>query len=87
MPCATGPLSPAPIGRVINLQADGSAMYTLQALWTQAREQLNVTTLICSKSQLSNFAGRTYVSGTYISRPEGFIADRSQKSRHRLGSA
>jgi len=33
---------------VINLQADGSGMYTLQGLWTQAREGLNVTTLICS---------------------------------------
>jgi acetolactate synthase-1/2/3 large subunit len=31
---------------VIGLQADGSAMYTIQALWTQARENLNVTTII-----------------------------------------
>jgi acetolactate synthase-1/2/3 large subunit len=33
---------------VINFQADGSAAYTVQALWTQARESLNVTTLLCS---------------------------------------
>jgi acetolactate synthase-1/2/3 large subunit len=33
---------------VINFQADGSAMYTVQSLWTQARESLNVTTMICS---------------------------------------
>ena len=33
---------------MINFEADGSAMYTVQALWTQARESLNVTTLICS---------------------------------------
>jgi acetolactate synthase-1/2/3 large subunit len=33
---------------VIDLQADGSALYTVQALWTQAREGLDVTTLICS---------------------------------------
>jgi acetolactate synthase-1/2/3 large subunit len=33
---------------VINPQADGSAMYTLQALWTQARERLNVKTIICN---------------------------------------
>ena len=32
--------------RVLNLQADGSAMYTLQALWTQARERLPVTTVL-----------------------------------------
>ena len=36
--------------RVISLQADGSGMYTVQALWTaQApRERLNVTTILCS---------------------------------------
>jgi acetolactate synthase-1/2/3 large subunit len=33
---------------VIAFQADGSGMYTLQALWTQARERLDVTTLICN---------------------------------------
>ena len=33
---------------VVCLQADGSAMYTLQALWTQAREGLNVTTVVLS---------------------------------------
>ena len=32
--------------RVITLQADGSAAYTVQALWTQARENLPVTTLL-----------------------------------------
>jgi acetolactate synthase-1/2/3 large subunit len=31
---------------VIGLQADGSAMYTIQALWTQARERLDVTTIV-----------------------------------------
>lgn len=47
-PCATGAAVACPERRVINLQADGSAMYTLQSLWTQAREQLNVTTIICN---------------------------------------
>ena len=47
-PCATGAAIACPDRIVINLQADGSAMYTLQALWTQAREQLNVKTIICS---------------------------------------
>lgn len=32
--------------RVLNLQADGSAAYTLQALWTQAREKLPCTTIL-----------------------------------------
>ena len=31
---------------MIGLEADGSAMYTIQALWTQAREGLDVTTII-----------------------------------------
>lgn len=46
LPCATGAAIACPDRPVINLQADGSAMYTVQALWTQAREQLNVTTIL-----------------------------------------
>jgi acetolactate synthase-1/2/3 large subunit len=48
MPCAVGAAIACPDQPVINLQADGSAMYTVQALWMQARESLNITTLICS---------------------------------------
>jgi len=47
-PCATGAAVARPDRTVINLQADGSAMYTLQALWTQSRERLNVKTIICN---------------------------------------
>ena len=48
LPMATGAAVAAPERPVLCLQADGSAMYTLQALWTQAREGLNVTTLLLS---------------------------------------
>ena len=48
LPCATGAAVACPDRRVIAFQADGSAMYTLQALWTQARESLSVTTLLCN---------------------------------------
>jgi acetolactate synthase-1/2/3 large subunit len=48
MPCAVGAAIARPQRPVINFQADGSAMYTLQALWMQARDSLNITTLICS---------------------------------------
>ncbi len=48
MPCAVGAALACPDRQVINFEADGSAMYTVQALWTQARESLNVTTLICA---------------------------------------
>jgi acetolactate synthase-1/2/3 large subunit len=46
LPLATGAAVGAPGRRVIGLQADGSGMYTLQALWTQAREKLDVTTIV-----------------------------------------
>jgi acetolactate synthase I/II/III large subunit len=48
LPCATGAAVACPDRKVIAFQADGSGMYTLQALWTQARERLDVTTLICN---------------------------------------
>jgi len=48
MPCSVGAALACPDRPVIDLQADGSAMYTVQALWTQARESLDITTLICS---------------------------------------
>jgi acetolactate synthase-1/2/3 large subunit len=48
MPAATGAAVACPDRKVINLEADGSAMYTVQALWTQARERLDVTTVIFS---------------------------------------
>ena len=48
LPCATGAAVACPDRRVIAFQADGSGMYTLQALWTQARESLNVTTVLCN---------------------------------------
>jgi acetolactate synthase I/II/III large subunit len=47
-PCATGAAIACPDRTVINFQGDGGAMYTLQALWTQMREQLHVITLICA---------------------------------------
>lgn len=52
MPLATGAAIAAPHRRVVTLQADGSGLYTVQALWTQARERLNITTVV--------FANRKY---------------------------
>jgi acetolactate synthase I/II/III large subunit len=46
LPVATGAAIAAPGRRVISLEADGSAMYTLQSWWTQARESLDVTTVV-----------------------------------------
>lgn len=46
IPGSTGAAVACPDRPVIAMQADGSGMYTLQSLWTQAREGLNVTTVI-----------------------------------------
>ena len=46
LPTATGAAVACPDRKVVALEADGSGMYTLQALWTQAREGLDVTTVI-----------------------------------------
>jgi acetolactate synthase I/II/III large subunit len=52
LPLAVGAAVACPTRQVLCLSADGSGMYTLQALWTMAREGLNVTTVI--------FANRDY---------------------------
>jgi acetolactate synthase-1/2/3 large subunit len=50
MPVATGAAIAAPDRPVLSLEADGSALYTLQALWTQAREKLDVTTVLINNA-------------------------------------
>ena len=57
LPLSTGAAVAAPGRRVITLQADGSAMYTVQALWTQARERLDVTTVIFSNRKYAILLG------------------------------
>lgn len=52
LPVATGAAVACPSRKVVALEADGSGMYTLQSLWTMAREQLDVTTVV--------FANRRY---------------------------
>lgn len=52
IPMATGAAIACPDRKVIGLQADGSGMYTVQGLWTQARERLDVVTIV--------FANRLY---------------------------
>jgi acetolactate synthase-1/2/3 large subunit len=51
-PVSTGAAVACPDRKVICMVGDGSAMYTLQSFWTQARENLDVTTIV--------FANRTY---------------------------
>jgi acetolactate synthase-1/2/3 large subunit len=63
MPMATGAALGAPGRRVINLQADGSALYTVQALWTQAREKLDVVTVIFSNRKYQILLGELALVG------------------------
>jgi acetolactate synthase-1/2/3 large subunit len=51
-PLATGAAVACPDRKVICMVGDGSSMYTIQALWTQARENLNIVTIV--------FANRIY---------------------------
>jgi acetolactate synthase-1/2/3 large subunit len=46
LPLAVGAAIAKPDRPVITLHGDGGAMYTIQALWTQARENLNITNVI-----------------------------------------
>jgi acetolactate synthase-1/2/3 large subunit len=52
MPVAVGAALACPDRQVLALIGDGSGMYTVQALWTMAREGLNITVVI--------WANRTY---------------------------
>ena len=65
-PVATGVALACPDRRVFCMVGDGSAMYTIQSLWTQAREGLNVTTVIFAnnsyailKAEYSNMGAGT----------------------------
>ncbi|MDW5315115.1 acetolactate synthase large subunit [Rhizobium sp. PL01] len=52
IPLSIGAAIACPDRKVLNLQADGSGMYTIQGLWTQTRENLDIITIV--------FANRTY---------------------------
>ncbi|NJN53245.1 MAG: hypothetical protein HC809_17275 [Gammaproteobacteria bacterium] len=52
LPSAVGAAVACPDRRVLALEGDGAGMYTLQSLWTMAREQLDITVVI--------FANRKY---------------------------
>src|SRR5215217_1870039 len=80
LPLATGAAVACPDRKVVCLQADGSAMYTVQTLWTQAREGLDVTTILLNnrsyailKRELSNLgagdAGRSALDMMELDRP------------------
>ena len=81
LPLATGAAVACPDRKVVCLESDGSGMYTLQALWTQAREKLDVTTVLFNnrvynilKGELANVGagnpGRKALDMLEIGRPD-----------------
>jgi len=66
IPLALGASIACPDRKVIALQADGSGMYTVQGLWSQVRENCNITTVILANrryqilhGELANVGGGT----------------------------
>ncbi|MCB1676196.1 MAG: acetolactate synthase large subunit [Halioglobus sp.] len=53
LPCAVGTAVACPERKTICLEGDGSAMYTIQALWTMARENLDITVVIFGNQKYS----------------------------------
>ena len=56
LPMAVGAAVACPDRPVIGIQADGSAMYTISALWSHAREQADVTTVVCDNGSYAILA-------------------------------
>ena len=69
LPVATGAAVACPDRKVVCLEADGSAMYTLQSLWTQAREGLDVTTVILNNRSYAILNLELHRVGADSSRP------------------
>jgi len=53
LPCAVGAAVACPDRKIVCLEGDGSSMYTIQALWTMARENLDVTVVIFNNQKYS----------------------------------
>jgi acetolactate synthase-1/2/3 large subunit len=79
LPVAVGAAIACPGRPVIALQADGSALYTIQSLWTMAREQLDVTVVI--------FNNRAYaILHRELARVDAGSAGRRAKAQLDLGN-
>jgi acetolactate synthase I/II/III large subunit len=72
IPVATGAAVACPDRKVVCLHGDGGAMYTLQALWTQARESLDVTTLIFPTALMRSSTSNSRASEPAIQDPRPF---------------
>lgn len=57
LPVAIGAAIACPDRKVIALEGDGSAMYTIQSLWTMARENLDITVLVFANGSYNILRG------------------------------
>ena len=57
LPVAVGAAIACPDRKVITLEGDGSGMYTVQSLWTMAREGLNVTIVVLANRSYAILKG------------------------------
>jgi acetolactate synthase-1/2/3 large subunit len=80
-PVATGAALACPDRRVFCMVGDGSAMYTIQSLWTQAREGLNVTTIIFANNSYADPQGRVRQHGRRRAGSAGAGHDRHRPPR------
>jgi acetolactate synthase I/II/III large subunit len=87
MPCATGAAIAGKGRRVINIEADGSAMYTIQSLWTQARENLPVTTVIINNGKYQILIGEYFNVGANPGRTAMDMLDLGNPSLDFVGLA
>jgi len=77
-PCATGAAVAAPDRKVVCLQADGAGMYSLQSLWTQVREQLDVVNVVFSNSVYKILYGELLAVGATPGRASNELFDLSR---------
>jgi acetolactate synthase-1/2/3 large subunit len=68
--CAAGAALACPDRTVINFQGDGGAMYTVQSLWTQAREESHVITLVCANRSYRILQIESARAGVTTPRPQ-----------------
>jgi acetolactate synthase-1/2/3 large subunit len=74
-PCATGAAVACPDRKVVCLQADGAGMFTLQALWTQAREKLDVVNVVFANRMYKILYGELRTGGAKPGRASNTLFD------------
>lgn len=82
IPAAFGAAIAAPDRKVVGLQSDGSALYTVQALWSMARENADVTILIASNRRYNILIDEMRRNGYELASPP--VRDLLQLSRPEL---